>query len=58
MDVLVLTAFVSLTLVVAGVVFLAWSIRQGSHKHSDRLVLLPLQDERPCQLSSANEDEI
>jgi len=50
MDVLILTAFVSLVLVIAGLLFFAWNLRQGSHQHADRLMLLPLADE-----SSADE---
>ena len=45
MDVLILTAFVSIVLVVAGLLFFAWNLRQGSHEHNDRLVLLPFADE-------------
>ena len=45
MDVLILTAFVSLILVISGILFFAWNVRQGTHEHSDRLVLLPLADD-------------
>lgn len=45
MEVLILTIFVSLVLVVAAGVFFAWNVHQRSHEQSDRLVLLPLADE-------------
>jgi cbb3-type cytochrome oxidase maturation protein len=46
MEVLILTVFVSLTLVAGELIFFAWNVRHGSHDHSDRLSLLPLEDER------------
>lgn len=45
MDVLILTVFVSLMLVLAAVLFFGWNVRNRSHEHAERLVLLPLQDE-------------
>ena len=59
MDVLILTAFVSLVLVISGVLFFAWNLRQGSHQHVDRLVLLPLADESPQveQTSTSRESQ-
>lgn len=49
MDVLILTAFLSLVLVGSGLLFFAWNHRQGSHDHADRLVLLPLAEDEPPQ---------
>jgi cbb3-type cytochrome oxidase maturation protein len=46
MEVLILTVFVSLMLVLGELVFFAWNVRHGTHDHSDRLSLLPLEDER------------
>ncbi|HKP63326.1 MAG TPA: hypothetical protein VJV78_41610 [Polyangiales bacterium] len=48
MEVLILTVFVSLTLVAGELIFFAWNLRHGSHDHSDRLSLLPLEDEAPA----------
>lgn len=45
MSVLPLQVFVSLMLVVAAVVALAYSLKQGDHEHADRLSLLPLEDD-------------
>jgi len=45
MEVLTLTVFVSLLLVLSEIVFFAWNLYQGTHDHSDRLALLPLEDE-------------
>lgn len=46
MEVLILTVFVSLVLVAGELVFFAWNVRHGTHEHTDRLSLLPLEDER------------
>jgi len=45
MEVLVLLLFVSIVLATMGVGFFAWTIRQKSHEHCDRLALLPLDDD-------------
>lgn len=45
MDVLMVTAFVSLMLVVAGVVLFVSRARAGDFEHGDRLSLLPLADD-------------
>ncbi|HPF35991.1 MAG TPA: cytochrome oxidase [Candidatus Krumholzibacteria bacterium] len=48
MDVLMVTAFVSLLLVVAGIVLFVSRVKAGDFEHGDRLSLLPLaDDERP-----------
>ena len=50
MDILILTAFVSLVLVFVGLWFFVWNHRQGTHEHGDRLVLLPLaEDSEPLR---------
>jgi len=46
MEVLILTVFVSVALVIGELVFFAWNVRQGTHDHTDRLTLLPLENER------------
>jgi nitrogen fixation-related uncharacterized protein len=47
MEILVVQIFVSLLLVVGGVLALAYSVKQADHEHADRLSILPLDDERP-----------
>ena len=48
MDVLILTVFVSLTLVVFELIFFAWNLHHGAHEHAERLSLLVLDDELPA----------
>lgn len=45
MDVLMVTAFVSLILVAAGVVLYVSRAKAGDFEHGDRLSLLPLEDD-------------
>lgn len=45
MEILIVQVFVSLLLVVGGVVLLAYSIKQSDHEHADRLSILPLQED-------------
>ncbi len=45
MDVLILTIFVSLVLVVAGLVLFVTRLKQGDFEHGDRLSLLPLEED-------------
>jgi hypothetical protein len=45
MDVLMVTAFVSLLLVVAGIILFVSRARAGDFEHGDRLSLLPLADD-------------
>ncbi len=45
MDVLVVTLFVSLMLVIAGLVLFILRMRAGDFEHGDRLSLLPLEDD-------------
>lgn len=45
MEVVILLVFVSFVLVIGAVVFFAWSVREGTHQHADRLALLPLEDD-------------
>ena len=49
MNVLVITVFASLILVVAGLVLFVSRIRAGDFDHGDRLSLLPLEDDLPAQ---------
>lgn len=43
MEIVILQVFVSLMLVVGSVLLFAFTIRQRSLEHADRLALLPLQ---------------
>jgi len=45
MDVIMITAFVSLLLVVAGIVLFVSRVKGGDFEHGDRLSLLPLADD-------------
>jgi hypothetical protein len=57
MDILIVTLFVSLVLVVVGVVFFVVRLREGDLEHGERLSLLPLEEEEdspPAADSPAN----
>ena len=45
MEVLILLIFVCVVLVGGAVAFFAWTVRQGTFDHADRLALLPLDEE-------------
>ena len=45
MDILILQVFVSLLLVVGSVILFGFTCRQRSFEHSDRLALLPVEDD-------------
>ncbi len=45
MDILILQVFVSLLLVVSSVILFGFTCRQRSFDHSDRLALLPMDDD-------------
>ena len=47
MEILIITVFASLILVVGAVIFLASRAHQGDFEHGDRLSLLPLQSDDP-----------
>lgn len=47
MDILILQVFVSLMLVVGSVLLFGFTCRQKSFDHSDRLALLPVEDDAP-----------
>ena len=46
MDVLIVTIFISLVLVAAGLVLFVTRLRAGDLDHSDRLSMLPLEEDR------------
>lgn len=54
MEILTLTIFVSVTLVMAAAIFFAWNLRHRSHEHADRLALLPLSDDADGADAGAN----
>jgi nitrogen fixation-related uncharacterized protein len=55
MDVLILLIFVSLLLVIGGVLLLVFGLAQGDFEHAERLSLLPLADdiETPAAIAPA-----
>ncbi len=56
MEILILTVFISVGLVIAALIFFAWNVHEGSHDHSERLALLPLEDDsRRAQIRSEEE---
>lgn len=55
MDVLIITLFSSLLLVLGAVVFFAWTLAARSHEHVDRLALLPLQADQTPTCNTAPE---
>ena len=58
MEILILLIFICVLLVGAAVAFFAWTVRQGTFDHADRLALLPLDDEKPMTPTPAKgEDE-
>lgn len=46
MDVLIVTIFISLVLVAAGLVLFVTRLRAGDLDHGDRLSMLPLEEDR------------
>lgn len=58
MDVLIITLFVSLVLVMAGLVLFVLRMRAGDFEHGDRLSLLPLQDDEPAKSSGDHPAEM
>jgi len=49
-EVLILLIFVSLVMVTLAVGFFAWGLRERVYDHSDRLTLLPLEDDSPARV--------
>lgn len=45
MNVIVLQVFVSLMLVVGGVVLFVWTVKSRTFEHAERLSLAPLEDD-------------
>ena len=53
MDILILQVFVSLLLVVGSVILFAFTCRQRSFDHADRLALLPIDDDDQTETKEA-----
>gem|GEM_PF-2139366 len=53
MEVIALTMFVSLCLVACSLLLLAFTLRQRSHEQSDRLALLPMEDDHAAIVHAA-----
>ena len=45
MDIIIALVFISLTLVISGLVFVFSRLFEGDFEHGDRLSLLPLEDD-------------
>lgn len=45
MEILILLIFLCVALVAGAVGFFAWTVKQGTFDHADRLALLPLDDD-------------
>jgi len=57
MEILILLIFLCVLLVGAAVAFFAWTVRQGTFDHADRLALLPLDDEKPMTPTTEREED-
>ena len=57
MDILILQVFVSLLLVVSSVLLFGFTCRQRSFDHSDRLALLPMEDDGAVSSPPAKESQ-
>ena len=57
MEILILLIFVCVVLVGGAVAFFAWTVRQGTFDHADRLALLPLDDEKPVTPTTTEREE-
>lgn len=57
MDILIITLFVSLVLVLAGLVLFVLRMRAGDFDHGDRLSLLPLQEDEPPEPNGNHQAE-
>jgi nitrogen fixation-related uncharacterized protein len=44
-------------LVGVAVAFFAWTVRQGTFDHADRLALLPLEEEKPTTPTTEREED-
>lgn len=54
MEALILLLFLSAVLVASAVGLFAWTVRERTFEHSERLALLPLRDDAPAASESAS----
>jgi cbb3-type cytochrome oxidase maturation protein len=57
MEILILLIFICVLLVGSAVAFFAWTVRQGTFDHADRLALLPLDEEQPTTPTTEREED-
>lgn len=57
MDVVILLIFVSLVLVVAGLVFFTYRLRAGDFDHGERLALAPLEEDEEVVEAAAEKPQ-
>lgn len=56
MNAILLTLFVSLLLATGAVLFFVWAVKRGESEHSERLALMPLDDDATPRRSEAKEE--
>lgn len=57
MNVLILLVFLSAMMVVLALGLYAWTLRERTHEHTDRMSLLPLEDDAPPPPNGGTEPE-
>ena len=57
MDVLILLIAVCVVLIVGAIGFFAWTVREGTFDHTDRLALLPLDEDSTATPAVSGEEE-
>jgi len=57
MKILILLIFICVFLVGIAMAFFAWTVRQGTFDHADRLALLPLDEEKPMTPTTEREED-
>jgi cbb3-type cytochrome oxidase maturation protein len=54
-EILIMTAFGSLVLAGSAIAFFAWSVKEGTFDHADRLALLPMDEEDELVLTPSDD---
>ncbi len=54
MDIVIVLVFISLVLVVGGLIFLFRTLKEGDSEHADRLSLLPLANDEKTRAINLN----
>ncbi|MEM8609568.1 MAG: cbb3-type cytochrome oxidase assembly protein CcoS [Myxococcota bacterium] len=57
MDILILLIVVCVVLIAGAVGFFAWTVRQGTFDHADRLALLPLDEDTTATPAASGEED-